>query len=187
LWQGRARFGGLAVICVAFALWQVGNRPVVLIADNGGLVGVMTDTGRALSKEKGAGFVARNWLENDGDGALQQKAALRWNSDTSGWMDGRVVHLSGKRAREAFGGCAPGQIVVTNGELPTVAKSGCLILSPRLLRKTGAVAIVGHKEKVRLLTARNHTGDRMWSGWAKYAPPDLPAWFGVSDGADQKP
>jgi competence protein ComEC len=57
---------------------------VVLIADNGGLVGVMTDTGRALSKEKGAGFVARNWLENDGDGALQQKAALRWNSDTSG-------------------------------------------------------------------------------------------------------
>ena len=187
LWQGRARFGGLAVICVAFALWQVDNRPVVLIADNGGLVGVMTDTGRALSKEKGAGFVARNWLENDGDGALQQKAALRWNSDTSGWMDGRVVHLSGKRAREAFGGCAPGQIVVTNGELPTVAKSGCLILSPRLLRKTGAVAIVGHKEKVRLLTARNHTGDRMWSGWAKYAPPDLPAWFGVSDGADQKP
>ena len=187
LWQGRARFGGLAAIGVAFLLWQVGERPRVLIADDGGLVGVMTDTGRALSKEKGAGFVARNWLENDGDSAMQQKAALRWNSDLSGWMDGRVVHLSGKRAHEAFDGCKRGQIVVTNGDLSAAAQTGCIVLSPGLLRKTGAIAIVGHKEKARFLTARDHSGDRMWSRWARYDMPELPAELGVSGGADLKP
>ena len=52
----------------SFVIWSGTERSDVLISDTGTLVGVMTPQGRALSKERGAGFAARNWLENDGDG-----------------------------------------------------------------------------------------------------------------------
>ena len=52
----------------SFVIWSGTERPDVLISGTGTLVGVMTPQGRALSKERGAGFAARNWLENDGDG-----------------------------------------------------------------------------------------------------------------------
>lgn len=170
LWQGRARYAGLAGIALALGLWQFGQRPAVLIADTGGLVGVMTDAGRALSRDKGAGFVARNWLENDGDGVAQEKAAARWTSVKSGPY--RVIHVSGKRAIADFKGCAPGDIVVMNGEPEGPLPPDCLILGPRQLRATGAVALVSVAGKARLVSARDLGGDRMWSGWARY--PDMP-------------
>ncbi|WP_299370068.1 ComEC/Rec2 family competence protein [uncultured Tateyamaria sp.] len=171
LWQGRARWAGTAVIAAALLGWQVGDRPAVLVADTGGLVGVMTPEGRALSKPKGAGFVARNWLENDGDGVDQAQAAARWSGgDVTGL---RVVHLTGKRAAAAFDGCAPGEVVVTNAKLPAIRDLPCLVLDPATLRKTGAVAVVAQGDQLRLVTARAVAGDRMWSGWARHAAPDL--------------
>lgn len=78
LWQGRGRWiGGLPVL-VALAAWQQSERPDILVSDSGGLIGVMTPEGRALSKPRGDGFVARIWLENDGDAAPQEIAAERW-------------------------------------------------------------------------------------------------------------
>ena len=49
----------------------------VLIASDGGLVGVLGAEGRILSRAKGSGFVAGAWLENDGDLADQKTAAGR--------------------------------------------------------------------------------------------------------------
>ena len=166
LWQGRARYAGIAAIGLAIALWQFGDRPRVLIADTGGLVGVMTETGRALSREKGAGFVARNWLENDGDGVAQDVAAARWSVGETGPFT--LIHVSGKRAIADFAGCNPGDIVVMNGEMEGFAPAGCTILDPKTLRATGAVALVGQGKTARLVSARDLAGDRMWSGWARY-------------------
>lgn len=166
LWQGRTRYSGVVAIGVALALWQVGQRPAVLIADTGGLIGVMTDQGRALSKEKGAGFVARNWLENDGDGVEQGSAAARWT--TTHLTGFRLVHLSGKRAAASFQDCAPGDIVVMNTEPEVAMPKDCLVLDSKLLRSTGAVAIIGQGKAARLVSARDAGGDRMWSGWARY-------------------
>ena len=59
------------------------QRPDILIADRGALVGVMTSEGRAISKPKGAGFVARIWLENDGDKINQSEAHDRWKNQRS--------------------------------------------------------------------------------------------------------
>jgi len=169
LWRGPARFGGVVLIVGALTLWHQGARPEVLIADTGALVGVMTPQGRALSKEKGAGFVARNWLENDGDGVDQTKAAQRWDKDARD-----IVHLSGKRALAGFTGCNPGQIVIVNGVIEQeVADAPCLLLDQSTLRKTGAVAVIGQGDKARLITARDRAGDRMWSGWTKYTKPAL--------------
>lgn len=165
LWQGRARWLGVAPVLAGLLLWQQAERPTVLIADTGALVGHMTPTGRALSKAKGAGFVARNWLENDGEGIDQATAAARWQTTS-------VIHLSGKAARAAFAGCEPGQIVVANGPLPAHS-AACLVLEPKVLRRTGAIAIHGQGDAAHIVTARDRAGDRIWSGWARGAAPDL--------------
>ena len=166
LWQGRSRCAGMLAILMALGLWQADTRPDVLVSDTGVLVGVRTAEGRALSRGKGAGFVARNWLENDGDGADQEVAFARW--DASGMP---VTHLHGKRAIAGFEGCAPGGIVVASATLPT--RAPCLILDPEVLRATGAIALHFTASGARIVTARDMAGDRMWSGWRDLAPPQL--------------
>ncbi|WP_335743936.1 ComEC/Rec2 family competence protein [Sulfitobacter alexandrii] len=124
LWRGRLRLAGPPIMVLSLWMWLGAERPVVLVADSGALVGVMTPQGRALSRERTAGFVARNWLENDGDGAEQWTAAGRWPSDPD------VIHLSGKRRVAAFDGCRPGQIVVTNVSAAALRGAPCEVFDP---------------------------------------------------------
>ncbi|MBW4707998.1 ComEC/Rec2 family competence protein [Roseobacter sp. YSTF-M11] len=168
LWQGRTRLIGVAPVLAAFWMWQNADRPVGLIAENGALVGVMTADGRALSKSKGAGFVARNWLENDGDATDQLTAASRWPSGQAVPLPGglRVTHLAGKKAVAGFDGCDTGQIIVANQDLP-VRSSTCVLLDPKRLRDMGAVAIRTGKDGIRLVSVRDVTGDRLWSPWRR--------------------
>jgi hypothetical protein len=77
LWQGRARALGLLPMAAAMALWGAVERPDLLVAGSGGLVGVMTPEGRVLSKARGDGFAADSWLENDGDPVGQEAAHAR--------------------------------------------------------------------------------------------------------------
>lgn len=164
LWRGRLRWGGMVAMAASFVIWSGTQRPDVLISDTGTLVGVMTDTGRALSKKRGAGFVARNWLENDGDGGDQDRAHSRWQEGST------VIHLSGKRAVAGFEGCLKGQIVVSSA---TIAQRGlpCVVHDPDSLRQTGALAYRrGPQGLVLHQTARAVAGERLWTHW-----PDAPA------------
>lgn len=160
LWQGRARWGGLVPVCLAFGLWAQAERPEVLIADTGTLVGAMGQEGRVLSKSRGAGFVARNWLENDGDAAEQPEAhgrgtdAAIWRAN---WSGGEVVHLTGKRAAKGFAECAQGQVIVTPVALPL--SGACRVIDPDTLAETGAIALTSGG----IVTARAMTGARLWS------------------------
>ncbi|NNK77081.1 MAG: DUF4131 domain-containing protein, partial [Litoreibacter sp.] len=77
LWQGFGRIAGVLVIAFGFGLWAQTERPAVLVAETGRLIGVMTPEGRILNKPKGDGFAARVWLENDGDGKDQAGAFQR--------------------------------------------------------------------------------------------------------------
>ncbi|MEH6673187.1 MAG: ComEC/Rec2 family competence protein [Sulfitobacter sp.] len=164
LWQGRMRFAGLAAILAAAVLWYGANRPAALISDTGSLVGVMTPSGRALSKPKSAGFVALNWLENDGDGADQAQAAARWRARLK--LGGaEVIHLSGKRARTAFGDCQASQIVVLSVMADPPLRGGCKIFDPERLRATGSVALKINKGQVTMQTARQKAGARLWTAW----------------------
>jgi competence protein ComEC len=168
LWQGRLRLAGLPVMALALVLWQGAQRPAVLISDTGALVGVMTPQGRALSRERTAGFVARNWLENDGDGGGQLEAALRWPKE------GEVIHLSGKRRLAALEGCAPGQIVVVSVPAADLAQAPCDVFDPLLLKHTGALALTPGKQGWTLTTARERTGDRLWTHWPPAKPEAAP-------------
>ena len=164
LWRGRLRFLGTVAMAASFALWSGGERPDVLVSDKGTLVGVMTPQGRALSKSRGAGFVARNWLENDGDGAAQEAAGARWHA-------GDIIHLSGKRAVAGFAGCVKGQIVVSSvafdqGQLP------CTVYDPVRLAQTGALAFSMGPDGVWLQrTARSVAGTRLWTHWPQTGLP----------------
>lgn len=169
LWQGRARLAGLAPLVLAFWVWQASERPAALIAENGTLVGVMTDQGRALSKPKGAGFIAQNWLENDGDATDQKTAATRWAPGGAALLpDGtKLLHLSGKRAVEGFSGCAPGEIIVASVPMKATWDDTlpCVIYDPDRLRGTGAVSLRTGPAGLEVVSVRDVTGARLWTNW----------------------
>ncbi len=147
LGPGRLRAAGVAASVVALALWAVAPRPAMLVTADGRLVGVMGPQGRALSSERGGGFTARNWLENDGDLATQSEAARRpgvagpkaARSFLLGGMP--VLHLTGKGAAEAAAGaCTGGVLLVVSAEADG-ARGDCRLIDLALLRKVGPLAI----------------------------------------------
>jgi competence protein ComEC len=161
LWQGRARLAGLGPVAAALMFWVTVDRPDVLIADGGTLVGVMGPEGRALSKPRGAGFVAQNWLENDGDPVSQDAAAGRWPG-AAATMPVALRHVTGKTAMRALE-CKAGEWVVTN--VPWDAPTDCEVYDPARLRRTGAMAVYAGEAgaKPRVVTARQITGERLWN------------------------
>ena len=164
LWQGRMRWGGVVAMVAAFVVWSQGERPLGLVADNGSLVGVMTPEGRALSKAKGAGFIARNWLENDGDGTAQDRAAARWagKAVAQPMGAGSVVHLVGKRAVAAYPGCVTGQIIVASVAFARDAGI-CPVYDPEFFNDTATTEIYTRDGALQLRTARDHSGLRLWT------------------------
>lgn len=169
LWQGRLRFGGIAVVLLGLVFWGQTQRPDLLISQSGGLIGLMTDEGRVLSKKRGDGFAARAWLENDGEGVRAQvdafervgfsgkKGHLRF--DLGGY---EFVHLTGRGAAERIGAaCAQGDWVITSVEYQ--GDSDCKIFDEFSLGKTGAVSIYQTASGLRIVTAKGQAGKRIWN------------------------
>lgn len=168
IWRGRLRLAGLLPAAAALGIWAVAERPGILIADSGGLVGVMEDRGRALSRAKGQAFTAEIWLENDGDAASQPVAASRWTEVRGAlpvWHGGhfRLIHAPGARKLSAVNGCSGGDIVIST----VPGEDGCLVLTPEVMRQTGSLALT---RDGKLLTARQAAGDRPWTGWQPEGP-----------------
>lgn len=151
--RGPIRMGGAVLMAVAFAHWTSTDRPYLLVAEDGGLMGVMTQAGRALSHERGNGFAARVWLENDGTPMAQAEAAKRWRDEP-------YAVLKGKRAAAAFEGCNGYRLVVSNQPLADGTDRSCILLDPKILRQTGSLSISRTGE---ITTTRSKTGLRLWS------------------------
>jgi competence protein ComEC len=192
LWQGRARWLGVAPILAPLMLWSGDGRPPILISDSGRLVGVIHDGARALSRERGDGFVAGIWLENDGDLATQADATARpaWQmagqgarADVAGWT---IWHGAGRRALdEAEAACAARTLVILSEPAPEGAMAAaaanlrarlanpnpvtlspgtrCHVIDGELLSATGALALVPTGEAFVVTTARMEQGRRLWS------------------------
>lgn len=156
LWQGRVRHLGAIPVVLAFVIWGQAERPYILISDNGALVGVMTGEGRALSAAKGAGFVATNWLENDGDAADQPGAFERWQA-----VSAPVTAVRGKRAAALINDCGADEWLVFS--VDPEREFPCHVVHPGTLRDTGALALFKEGEKLRAVTARDVTGARLWN------------------------
>ena len=146
---GRSRLIGALPVALAFGGWMMAARPPALITADAGLVGVLGPEGRALSMAKGATFAAAQWIENDGDLATQDVAALRPGMEGAAGMrrfvvgDWRGVHLKGRGAAARLAeACATADLVVLAGEgAAAPAPRGCLVIDEGVLRETGAVAL----------------------------------------------
>lgn len=167
-WRGRLRWLALAPALVAFAGWAGAERPQVLIASDGGLVGLMSPQGRALSAPRGGGFVAQTWLQGDGDLAAQEVAAARAGFvgagtarrfEVAGW---RGVVLRGKGAAEALAAhCAEADLVIVPAAVkPATVAGGCVVIGRKVLDQTGALALSFSKDHIALQPARY--GARIW-------------------------
>ncbi len=175
LWQGKwLRFSGVTGLIAGFALWSAAERPIALISPDGGLVGLLTEEGRALSKPKGSGFAAREWLQNDGDGADQYLAALRSGFDGEkgailfGVGQARFTHLTGRGAREKVAqSCADTGYVFLNAKYEAPLPKGCALFDHRRMRETGAIAIYLKSGEAQIITARDFTGERLWNSKQK--------------------
>ena len=169
LWQGRSRWIGAAPIGMALILWSQTERPAVLVADTGSLLGLMTEEGRVLSKPQGDGFVAGVWLENDGTITSQQEAAARAglgrpqervvSADAGGW---HVLQVSGKTALDSIEGCAGADLVISNVEVDKDLP--CDVFDIRRLRDVGALALWPEEAGLRVETVRDRVGWRIWHG-----------------------
>ena len=159
LWQGQLRILGLLGICAAGIGWYQTQRPDILIADRGSLVGVITPEGRALSKPKGAGFVARIWLENDGEKTSQSSAHSHWAIQ----KPPLVFHHWSKRNSPRKIHCKSNEIHVSI--VPQEIIGDCVIYREKDLDRTGAIAIWrgqnGEIKKIDVTLSRQKT--RLWS------------------------
>ena len=166
LWQGHARWLGLLPALAGALLWAQTERPALLVARDGGLIGLMGPEGRVLSKATGGAFAAETWLENDGDPAGRDVAARRPGLpgdraqrvfDVGPFV---VAHVTG-RGREARTAevCGAVDILIVNTALATSPPGDCRLLDARALRETGAVAI---HDDGRIVTATG-AKDRLWT------------------------
>lgn len=170
VWPGRGRWLGLAPAVLALGLWVGGARPALLVAPDGSLAGLMGPEGRALSAPRGEGFAARQWLENDGDGADQAAAAARpgfagpanaRRFEIGGW---RGVVLKGKGAAEALpAACAAADLVILPARAEGAVPGPCRVIDAGLLARTGALAIDPLPGGGLRLTPAEGAG-RRWTG-----------------------
>lgn len=144
-----ARFVGFALIGLALWFWQSAPRPDVLISADGKLIGVMTSDGRALSRAKGAGFVAERWLENDGDPSLQKVAFERPIETARAW-----VH------DDASGSSCAGRLALVQKDAR--APKDCASLKLHDLLGEGAVALYLDGEIPEIRHADKVVGARLW-------------------------
>ncbi|WP_102109907.1 ComEC/Rec2 family competence protein [Oceaniglobus roseus] len=170
VWRGPARLAGLAPAALALGLWSQAERPALLVSDSGGLVGVMTPAGRALSKERGEGFVAMSWLENDGDGAPQDRAAGRGAFRREGGLtlfrigEVEVAQIGGRGAGERLTeGCARASLVILAARTTAAPPEGCRVIDRASLSRSGALAVRAMPGGLDITTAREASGERLWN------------------------
>ena len=168
LWQGRARMAGALPVAAALLLWTQVDRPDVLVAPSGALVGVLTPEGRALSKPRGDGFAAGSWLENDGDPVDQDAAHARagFVGETGSLRfalgPGTAIHLSGRGAASRLeAACAEARLVILS--VAARAPDGCMVIDADTLAETGALAIHVAGDDLRTVSVRETVGRRPWN------------------------
>ncbi len=180
VWQGRRRMLGVPVLALALGLWTLAPRPELIISADGRLAGLMGADGRALSHEKGAGFAAKTWLEDDGDLAAQADGAAR--AGFAGPKTARrfaigayaAVLLSGKGLVSEFAqACAAHDLVILPAAFDpaelVLSDPPCTVLDRQIFDNTGALAARIEGDLLILHPTRDRA--RIWSSPRPILPP----------------
>lgn len=167
LWRGSLRWIGAVPVMMGFLAWQVADRPVLLVAESGSLIGVMTSDGRAVSKESGESFAASVWLENDGAPVEQWIAYNRAGIEEDGRVfrtqaaDARIINIRGATALAGIEGCGGADVLITNQDAPPTG--GCEVYDIQRLRETGALAGWDVDGRLEIISVRDLAGERLWN------------------------
>ncbi len=161
---------GVLPVLVSFWLWGQTERPEMLVSETAGVFGVMTPTGRVVSKPKGDGFAARSWLENDGDLADQDTSFERlsfmqpsgWQMATIGESRFALVRGRGWWKDRLDPACASSDWLIVPQWLKIPPEGGCELLDRRAMRRTGAIAIYTRDGKTEFLAVNDLRGRRPW-------------------------
>lgn len=166
--RGPVRLAGFLVMAGCVFFWQTTPRPALLLSESGALIGVITPEGRALNKDRGDGFSARVWLENDGDAADQKTAAARGDLSRNFAaieMRGEAIlfHREKDLGRsDILTYCAENDIVLVPHWQSDLPCSGATATD---LRQLGALAIrFNEKDQPELVFSNNVRGKRPWAG-----------------------
>ena len=168
LWRGLGKLAGVAVVFLAIWLWMSEDRPTVLIAESGDLIGVLGPAGRVMSKPRGQGFVALSWLENDGDRVSQKTSFERAGLDqfggiTVGVFDSWRIAVASRTADVAELSHFCNEYTVLVSKEPISAGGNCEIFDPERLAQTGPIALYDGPDGPRARYVREVTGQRMWN------------------------
>jgi competence protein ComEC len=165
LWRGGGRVIGVIPVIIGFVLWGQATRPLLLVADNAAMIGVMGSQGRALSKATGSSFVAQIWLENDGGPVAQETAASRPGYTRDGRVnlgDWLLLHVTGKTALADLDGCGGADVLISNQS--DTGTRPCIMFDINRLRQTGALAFdLSQAGDLYLTTAQGVAGNRPWN------------------------
>jgi competence protein ComEC len=166
--KGRIQFLGIFAVATAFAVWGQTVRPLLLVADSGGLLGLQTSAGRVLSKPRGDSFVAGIWMENDGWPVSQDiaagRAGIASDQRTSRVQIGEwdILQVRGKTALAALQECGGADVLVTNQIVEDTR--ACAVYDILRLRQTGALAMDVNVEGDLVITSAHQiAGNRPWN------------------------
>lgn len=179
------RGAGACLLLWAAISWTLAERPLALISAQGDAVAILTDAGRVTSKPQGGAFAVANWLEADGDGATQAEASARplWQGAPSvrsaliaaGGRATRIHHLTGKSGPDRLPEyCKGGALVVMNMAGAKSAPGDCTLLDTRLLRRSGAIALIASPQGMRLIPTDGAALGRAWTSRGLTGRADLP-------------
>jgi competence protein ComEC len=167
LWHGRARALGVVPLALSLALWAGTDRPDILVSSTGGLVGILTEEGRALSKPRGESFAAEIWLENDGDRISQAGAARRSGfvpaaEDALRAAGHPLFLVTGRRGAErAARLCTAGALVVTSARLDL--DGPCTLYDRTRLERLGGIAVAPRADGFDVTAVAEWQGPRPWT------------------------
>lgn len=158
IWRGRFKWMSLVGISSVLLGWSTAQRPAVLIDQDAALVGILTKEGRALSKERGAGFIAEVWGQNDGLLLNRDEAFGLWQSGNM-----TVKHHWSKKNHGGPVHCTAEEIHVTR--LRHAISGDCIIFDKAYLSAHGATAIwFGEDGRIsRIAHATPPTVKRLWT------------------------
>ena len=126
--------------------WAKSIRPLVLIDEDGKMIGVRTEYGRVVNKPRGSGYAVRIWLENDGDVATQLEAferqgvsAGKRQAESAIYENWRVFLYSGDGREIVKQECDVRTVLILSKLSDT--SDVCVTIDKDYLRHSGGVSI----------------------------------------------
>ncbi len=174
---GRAWLRGIGagLAAAGMLIWMIVDvRPPLLVAPEGRLLGVRSEAGRVIDHPRAESYVASQWLKKDGDLAKQDVAAERVGLGR-GYSGGEATLSNGWRVmnvikrRPDLGKvsdlCQPKTVLIAP-YVRNEIEGPCLFLHGDALKEAGALAISPAGDEVKIVTAAQKAGRRLWTGYS---------------------